>query len=94
MLLPQRKRGPTVAQHCLFCGDGLLAKVLSYQPQFRRPVRQSQAQSLQVRMAGSKLRFHARDLPAAASDSCGRLPAFLADLLEGSPVALECGLLP
>src|ERR1039458_2190762 len=40
-------------------------------------------------MAGPELGFDGGDLLAAAVDSCGRLPAFLGDLLERAPVAVE-----
>ena len=53
------------------------------QPQFRRPVRERQAQSLDVRMAGAKASLGFRDLPAAARDSCGHLLAFLS-FIHGS----------
>src|SRR5947208_520991 len=45
-------------------------------------------------MARPELGFDVRDLPAAALDSCGPLPALLADLLEGPSIALELRLLP
>ena len=44
------------------------------QPQLGGPIRQREAKSLQVRVAGSDLGFDGRDLPAAALDSCSRLP--------------------
>src|ERR1035438_6534983 len=44
-------------------------------------------------MAGPELGFDGGDLLAAAVDSCGRLPAFLGDLLERAPVAVEDRLL-
>jgi hypothetical protein len=45
-------------------------------------------------MPRAKLDLHSRDLLAASSDSRRNLPSFFADLLERTPVALKCGLLP
>src|SRR5260370_38952532 len=44
-------------------------------------------------MPRAELEFHVRDLPVATSDSLRPLLAFRRDLLEGSPVALELGLI-
>jgi hypothetical protein len=64
----------------------------SQQPQFLRPVHQRPAQSLHVWMPTAKLGLRVRDLLAAARDSCCPTPAFLGDLLERPPVALQLGL--
>src|SRR5262249_56631742 len=58
-----------------------------------RPVRKRQAQPMDIRMAGAKLRLEDRNLLAAASDSYCRLSAFVGDLFEGAPVAVQFGLL-
>src|SRR5258706_13369215 len=44
-------------------------------------------------MAGPDLRFDGRDLPAAASDSCGCSDPFLPNVVERPPVAVELGFL-
>jgi excisionase family DNA binding protein len=44
-------------------------------------------------MPAADLSFHNRNLATAARDSSGRLPAFLGDLLDGPPIAIELGLL-
>src|ERR1035438_4210127 len=59
------------------------------EPEFRRPVHQRPAQSLNVWMPRAKLALDVRDLLAAAGDSLRPLLAFHSDLLEGSPVAVE-----
>src|SRR6516225_10058831 len=43
-------------------------------PQLRTPIRQRQAQALEVRMPRTDLSLDGRDLPAAAFDSCRHLP--------------------
>src|ERR1035437_6121024 len=62
-------------------------------PQLRRPVRESQAQAMDVWVAGADLGFDLSHLPAAARDSCCPDPAFLGDLLESPPVDIEAGFL-
>ena len=64
------------------------------QPQLRRPVRQRQAEPLEVLVASPDLGFDFRDLPAAAFHSYGHLLALGGNLVEGPAVAVELGLLP
>src|ERR1035437_8406773 len=59
--------------------------------EFGRPVRKRQAQALEIGIPGADFGFDLSPLPAAASDSRGYLPAFLSDLLERPPVAVERG---
>ena len=59
------------------------------QPEFRRPVRQRSAQPLQARMPAADLGFDLRDLLVATGDSYWCLLAFLGDLVERAPVAVE-----
>ena len=61
-------------------------------PQFRRPVRQCQAQTFHVRMPSAELEFHVRHLLAATSYSLRPLLAFRSDLFEGPVVAVQLGL--
>jgi hypothetical protein len=62
-------------------------------PQLARPIGQAQAQPLDIRVAGEKLRFDGRNLLAAASDSCWLLSAFLGDLVERPAIAVKRGFL-
>ena len=61
--------------------------------QLRRPVRERLAQALDVPIAGEQFGFDGRNLPAAANDSCGLLPALLRDLVESPAVSLQHRLL-
>src|ERR1035437_5626399 len=62
-------------------------------PQLRRPVRESQAQAMDVGVARADFDFDLGQFPAAAGASCCPDPAFLGDLLKRAPVAIEPGFL-
>ncbi len=62
------------------------------QPEFRRPVCESQAQALRVRVPITKLGFDTCDFALASGDSCRHLAALFGDGLEGSAIAFESGL--
>jgi hypothetical protein len=64
-----------------------------HQPEFLRPVVQCQAKALDIRVAVPELRLDDRNLLAAARDSCRHSLAFLSDLFECPPVAVQRGLL-
>ena len=59
-------------------------------PQLRRPVHQCQAQPLDIGIAGAKLGFRGRELPAATRDSRVNLGARGGEFGKGSSVGLEC----
>jgi hypothetical protein len=62
-------------------------------PQLGPPIRQRQAQSLDIGIAGEKLRLDRCDLAAAAFHSRGNLDTLGFDLLEGPAIAVQRGLL-
>jgi hypothetical protein len=67
--------------------------LLQQNPQFGRPVRQGQAQTLQVWVARPDLRFDACDLAAATVDSGGDVLPFTRHLLERLVGSIEHRLL-
>src|SRR5580698_2388768 len=58
-------------------------------PQLSRPVRQREAQPLQIGVPGEYLRFYFRDLAVAAGDSCRDPHAFGLHLRERPTIAIE-----
>ncbi len=59
------------------------------QSQFRRPVRQCQAQPFDVRVPCPKLRLDFPYFLAATFDSCRLLAPFYGDHIEGAAIAIE-----
>jgi hypothetical protein len=67
----------------------LKLQFLTDQPQFPRPVRERQAQTLQVRMPGPDSCFDFRDFAAATGDSCSRSDPLLGDFRERPAVSIQ-----
>ena len=73
----------------IFASGRAISFLLFEQPQFGAPVRERQAQSLQVRMPGADLRLDFRDLAAASLDSCCDSQPLGFDLRERPAVRLQ-----
>src|ERR1019366_4782029 len=73
---------------------GAFAFAPTENPQLRRPVRESQAQAMEVGVARADFDFDLSQLPAAALDSCRHPETLRGDVRKRSAVGFERSRLP